>query len=238
VVGACANSWLPSGQIYGFSIGALVHEVGHAFGLMHPFPDTNPDWGTSVMGGHWNYATRRNDPTWGLANADRTILAPSRFFPTGATNGCGAPAWSSTATYQNGATVTSPCTYQQLSCSASEMYKTYTWQCVAQVPAWCSSFQPGSNQNYANIWTQLSECSTGSNRCSSAPWSSSATYQNGSVARATCTSQQIACSADEMKDNFAWQCVASVPSWCSTFKPGSNQNYLHIWDQVERCNDQ
>jgi hypothetical protein len=235
VVSACQNFWLPGGQIYGFSIGAFVHDLGHGFGLFHPFPDNNPDWLTSVMGFHWNYATQRSDPAWGLANADRTILAPSRFFPTGAEVGCGAPAWSSTTTYQNGDTVTSPCTNQQLACSAGEMYKTFTWQCVASVPSWCSSFQPGSNQNYNNIWARGTECSTGSNKCASAAWSASATYQNGSVVTANCSHQHIACSASEMNQNFAWQCVAAVPSWCSSFAPGSNHNYLNIWDQVEQC---
>ncbi len=73
IKGTCQESWLPSGKIYGFGVGAAVHELGHAFDLPHP-PDGSPDWETTVMGCHWNY------PHTGLSGRDKAILASSPFF--------------------------------------------------------------------------------------------------------------------------------------------------------------
>ena len=69
----CRESWLPSGHIYGFGVGAMAHELGHAFNLPHP-PPGSPDWPRTVMGEHWNY------PKTGLSDSDRSILATSCFF--------------------------------------------------------------------------------------------------------------------------------------------------------------
>ena len=74
----CKNTWLPSGKIYGFGVGALGHELGHAFGLPHPdaygYPDGSMQWSQTLIGKHWNY------PNTGLLNEDRNILATSKFF--------------------------------------------------------------------------------------------------------------------------------------------------------------
>ena len=70
--GICRNSWFPSGRIYGFGVGAAIHELGHGFNLPHP-PDDSPDWPITVMGHHWNY------PDTGLSDRDRAILAGSPF---------------------------------------------------------------------------------------------------------------------------------------------------------------
>jgi hypothetical protein len=68
----CRDVWFPNGQIYGFGVGAAIHELGHGFNLPHP-PDGSPDWSTSIMGSHWNY------PATGLSDSDRAILASSPF---------------------------------------------------------------------------------------------------------------------------------------------------------------
>ena len=73
----CENSWLPSGNQYGFGIGALGHELGHAFNLPHPdgYPDTTAqDWEETLIGNHWNY------PNTGFLDEDRAILSTSLFF--------------------------------------------------------------------------------------------------------------------------------------------------------------
>ncbi|MBI2034865.1 MAG: hypothetical protein HYT11_04000 [Candidatus Levybacteria bacterium] len=74
----CINTWLPSGKIYGYGVGALGHELGHAFGLPHPdaygYPGGSIQWSQTVLGEHWNY------PNTGLLNEDRNILATSKFF--------------------------------------------------------------------------------------------------------------------------------------------------------------
>ena len=73
----CQNTWLPSGKEYGFGIGALGHELGHAFGMPHPdgYSGTTPqDWEETIMGNHWNY------PNTGLLQQDKDILAQSAFF--------------------------------------------------------------------------------------------------------------------------------------------------------------
>lgn len=69
----CRSIWLPSGQIYGFGVGAAIHELGHGFDLPHP-PEGSRDWPITVMGYHWNY------PNTGLSDRDRSILATSPFF--------------------------------------------------------------------------------------------------------------------------------------------------------------
>ena len=73
----CQNTWLPSGKEYGFGIGALGHELGHAFGMPHPdgYSGTTPqDWEETIIGNHWNY------PNTGLLQQDKDILAQSAFF--------------------------------------------------------------------------------------------------------------------------------------------------------------
>lgn len=73
IVATC-EGWRTSGNIYGFGIGAAIHELGHGFNLPHP-PEGSPDWPITVMGYHWNY------PRTGLGNLDRSILAISHMFP-------------------------------------------------------------------------------------------------------------------------------------------------------------
>ncbi len=74
----CQNTWLPSGKIYGYGVGALAHELGHAFGLPHPdaygYSGGSIQWSQTVLGEHWNY------PDTGLLNEDRTKLVVSKFF--------------------------------------------------------------------------------------------------------------------------------------------------------------
>ena len=72
VPATCRDVWLPSGRIYGYGVGAAIHELGHAFDLPHP-PDGSPDWEITVMGAHWNY------PDTGLSDRDRAMLASSPF---------------------------------------------------------------------------------------------------------------------------------------------------------------
>ncbi len=72
---------------------------------------------------------------------------------------CGAPGWSSSVSYSAGSIVVSNCTYQHLACGAADMNQTFAWQCTAIVPAWCSSFEPGSAANYNGVWTKLEQCS-------------------------------------------------------------------------------
>lgn len=77
IKGVCKNSWLPSGKEEGFGIGALGHELGHAFKLPHPdgYPGTTAqDWDKTLMGNHWNY------PDTGLLQQDKDILAQSPYF--------------------------------------------------------------------------------------------------------------------------------------------------------------
>ncbi|MEM5797529.1 MAG: hypothetical protein QXD72_01120 [Candidatus Aenigmatarchaeota archaeon] len=75
---SCMNTWLPSGKIYGFGVGALAHELGHAFGLPHPdsygYSSGSIQWAQTLLGEHWNY------PNTGLLDEDRNILATSKFF--------------------------------------------------------------------------------------------------------------------------------------------------------------
>jgi hypothetical protein len=73
IVATC-QGWKDSGLIYGFGIGAAIHELGHGFNLPHP-PDGSPDWEITVMGHHWNY------PRTGLSDLDRSILAVSHYYP-------------------------------------------------------------------------------------------------------------------------------------------------------------
>lgn len=74
----CQNSWIPSGQTQGFSVGALAHELGHAFGMPHPdgygYPTSSVKWSQTMIGWHWLY------PATGLLNEDRNILSTSNFF--------------------------------------------------------------------------------------------------------------------------------------------------------------
>ncbi len=74
---SCQNSWLPSGKAEGFGIGALGHELGHAFKLPHPdfyVGTTAQDWDKTIMGHHWNY------PDTSLLQQDKGILAQSPYF--------------------------------------------------------------------------------------------------------------------------------------------------------------
>ncbi len=74
----CQNTWLPSGKIYGYAVGALAHELGHSFQLGHPdsygYVDGSVQWSQTVLGEHWHY------PNVGLLDEDRNILATNKFF--------------------------------------------------------------------------------------------------------------------------------------------------------------
>jgi hypothetical protein len=72
-------------------VGAMAHELGHAFGMPHP--DTAGGWngvylnGASLMGSHWNFPERdpRNyipDSPWGLLNYERDHLRYNPVFGT------------------------------------------------------------------------------------------------------------------------------------------------------------
>jgi hypothetical protein len=72
----CQNSWISSGDQYGFGIGALGHELGHALNIPHPdgYPGTTQaDWEETLIGYHWNY------PDTGLLDQDKERLDQSPF---------------------------------------------------------------------------------------------------------------------------------------------------------------
>ncbi len=65
-------------------VGAYAHELGHAFGLIHPKDDpvTDQDASHSIMQTHWNYPNYApgNEQPWGFLTTERTTLRTNPFF--------------------------------------------------------------------------------------------------------------------------------------------------------------
>jgi hypothetical protein len=173
-----------------------------------------------------------NQPAKGCP--DGSACTPHGLCGVGGT--CGAAPWNPGTAYTVGDTVGATCRYTHLDCDASELDKDYLWECVSSVPGWCQSIRPGSNANYSGIWEQQeTECELFVNECDSESWSSAASYQSGDVVTAACSYSHLECSPSDLGKTFAWECVATVPSWCTAYEPGTGANYNHIWAKIDTC---
>jgi chitodextrinase len=93
----------------------------------------------------------------------------------------------------------------------------------------------GSN-NVSSLATKgATTAAVSGGNCGSSAWSSSTSYNKGSIVKETCT-WSILCTSGDLNKTFAWRCDAVDVTHCSAYEPGAvNSNWSGIWTKLEEC---